>query len=250
MIRHGQACRVPQVVFPYFDFSKSVCSRNILVWIMNILSVDTSSEHGSVAVVADGEPLGEVRLISSIQHSERLFRSIDFLFHHVDLSLDDIDLFAAARGPGSFTGLRIGLAAMEGFAFANGKPSAGISTLAALAWQTGETDGAVAPVLDARRGDVYTALFRREGEALLELQPAAVLKPAQWVSGLPEGVISFCGGGVMKYRSLFETKRHCRIVTVDPYLATSIARMAGTSNREDLAPLYIRKSDAEVGREV
>ena len=216
---------------------------------MNVLAIDTSSDHGSVAVTAGGELLGEIRLISSIQHSERLFRSIDFLFEHVDLTLEEIDLFAAARGPGSFTGLRIGLAAMEGFAFANGKPSAGISALAALAWQVGITDSSIAPVLDARRGEIYSALFRREGEALIELHPAVVLKPAQWLSVLPEGEISFCGSGVMKYRSMFDGKPGSSIVPVDPYLATSIARMAVTSNRQALEPFYICKSDAEVGRQ-
>ncbi len=217
---------------------------------MNVLAADTSSDHGSVAVTADGEPLGEVRLISSIQHSERLFRSIEFLFEHVDLTLDDIDLFAAARGPGSFTGLRVGLAAMAGFAFANNKPSAGISTLAAVAWQVGRTDSSIAPVLDARRGEIYTALFRREGEALVELHPAAVLKPAQWLSILPESEISFCGNGLMKYRSMFDGKANSKVVPSDPYLAVTIARMVMTSNRQDLDPFYIRKSDAEAGKEI
>ena len=217
---------------------------------MNVLAVDTSSDHGSVAVTADGEPLGEVRLISSIQHSERLFRSIEFLFEHVDLTLDDIDLFAAARGPGSFTGLRVGLAAMAGFAFANNKPSAGISTLAAVAWQVGRTDSSIAPVLDARRGEIYTALFRREGEALVELHPAAVLKPAQWLSILPESEISFCGNGLMKYRSMFDGKANSKVVPSDPYLAVTIARMVMTSNRQDLDPFYIRKSYAEAGKEI
>ena len=104
---------------------------------MRILAVDTSSERGSVCVADGQELVGEVRLASSIQHSERFFRSIEFLFQHIPFQLADIDLFVAARGPGSFTGLRVGLAAMEGFAAAHRKPGAGITTLEALAWKTG-----------------------------------------------------------------------------------------------------------------
>jgi tRNA threonylcarbamoyladenosine biosynthesis protein TsaB len=79
---------------------------------MRILAVDTSSERGSVCIMDNGQVLGEIRLACSVQHSERLFRSIDFLFDYVTFSLADIELFVAARGPGSFTGLRLGLAAM------------------------------------------------------------------------------------------------------------------------------------------
>src|SRR5438094_4144971 len=128
---------------------------------MRVLAVDTSSERGSVCITEGREVLGEVRLASSVQYSERLFRSIEFLLQHLPFGLSDIDLFVAARGPGSFTGLRVGLAAMEGFAAAHGKPGAGISTLEALAWKTGVRDAWVAPLIDARRGDIYGGLYRR-----------------------------------------------------------------------------------------
>ena len=179
---------------------------------MRILAVDTSSEHGSVCVTADHEVLGEIRLASSVQYSERLFRSVDFLFRHLPFQLSDIDLFVAARGPGSFTGLRVGLAAVEGFVAAHGKRGAGISTLAALAWKTAVRDVLIAPVIDARRGDVYGALYRRrsgslefdEFDTLVEERPPVVLKPAEWLASLPRG---------------------------------------------PLAPLYVRRTDAEILRE-
>src|SRR6202007_1620648 len=115
---------------------------------------DTSSERGSVCVSDCGEVLGEVRLASSIQHSGRLFRSIEFLFQYLPFRLEDIDVFAAARGPGSFTGLRIGIAAMEGFAAAHHKQGAGVTTLQALAWKAGSCDARIVPMIDARRGDI------------------------------------------------------------------------------------------------
>src|SRR6476619_470279 len=129
---------------------------------MRILAVDTSSERGSVCVMEDGEALGEIRLKRSIQHSDRLFRSVDFLFRYVGFDLKEIDLFVAARGPGSFTGLRVGLAAMEAFAATHEKPAVGVSTLEALAWRSGVVGKWIAPVIDARRGEVYGGLYRRE----------------------------------------------------------------------------------------
>src|SRR5579864_6620022 len=115
---------------------------------MRILAVDTSSQHGSVCVTDSREVVGEVRLASSIQYSERLFRSIDFLFKHLPFKLSDIDLFVAARGPGSFTGLRVGLAAMEAFVAADRKRGAGVTTLEALAWKTGIRSLSIAPTID------------------------------------------------------------------------------------------------------
>ena len=214
---------------------------------MNVLAVDTSSDRGSVAITGGGEVLGEVRLVSSIQHSERLFRSIDFLFDHVNITIQDIDVFAAARGPGSFTGLRVGLAAVEGFAFANDKLSVGVSTLAAMAWQVGEPNTPLAPMLDARRGEVYCALFERRGEELVELRHPVVLKPAEWFSCLTERRVLFCGKDVS---DAFPTDhpRGWKVVSIDPYLSATIARMASTPNREPLEPLYVRKSGAEVRR--
>src|SRR6516164_7291237 len=159
---------------------------------MRVLAVDTSSEHGSVCVTDNGEVLGEIRLASSVQYSERLFRSIEFLFQHLNFQLSDIDIFAAARGPGSFTGLRVGLAAMEAFVSAHGKRGAGVTTLEALAWKTGIRDVPVVPMIDARRGDIYGAVYRHS-DALVEEREPVVLKPAQWLTSLPEGPMVFCG---------------------------------------------------------
>ena len=221
---------------------------------MRVLAVDTSSERGSVCVSDGHEILGEVRLASSIQHSERLFRSIEFLFQHLPFRLSDIDLFAAARGPGSFTGLRIGLAAMEGFSAAFGKPAAGVSTLEALAWKTGIPEVLVAPAIDARRGEVYGALYRRlsnpDGlDTLVEERAPVVLKPARWFASLSGLPLVFCGDGASRYRSLIEDNPDSRIHSMDLYLASTIAEMAATLNCGPLTPLYIRKTDAEIARE-
>jgi tRNA threonylcarbamoyladenosine biosynthesis protein TsaB len=216
---------------------------------MRILAVDTSSTRGSVCIVEDGELLGEIRLASSIQHSDRLFRSIEFLFQYVPFTLADIDLFAAARGPGSFTGLRIGLAATEGFVAAHGKPGCGISTLEALAWKLGIHDSWIAPTIDARRGEVYGAVYRREPDRLIEEQSPLVLKPEHWFSLLPKRPLRICGDGADRYRDLIQLRPEWTIHKVDPYLAGAIAELALTSNAGPLEPLYVRKTDAEIARE-
>ena len=221
---------------------------------MRVLAVDTSSERGSVCVADSGELLGEVRLASSIQHSDRLFRSIEFLFQYLPFKLSDIDLFAAARGPGSFTGLRVGLAAMEAFVSAHNKPGAGISTLEALAWKTGIYDVPIAATMDARRGDVYGGLFRRvrgEGrpDTLVEDRPPVVLKPAQWLAALPRAPLVFCGDGAYRYRLLIEEQSGWSVHSMDLYLASTIAELAVMPTGGPLAPLYVRKTDAEIALE-
>jgi tRNA threonylcarbamoyladenosine biosynthesis protein TsaB len=216
---------------------------------MRILAADTSSLHGSVCVVDGHELIGEVRLASSMQHSEHFFRAVEFLFQHSPFQLADIDLFAAARGPGSFTGLRVGLAAMNGFAAAHEKPSAGVTTLEALAWKTGIEDALVVPTTDARRGEIYGAVYRRVGERLIEEQSAVVLKPAQWLASLPRQPLAFCGDAAIRYRREIEAQRGWTVHSLDLYIASTIAELAATPNHGPLEPLYVRKTDAEIARE-
>jgi tRNA threonylcarbamoyladenosine biosynthesis protein TsaB len=221
---------------------------------MRVLAVDTSSQRGSVCVTENEEVLGEIRLASSVQYSERLFRSVEFLFKHLEFQLSDIDVFVAARGPGSFTGLRVGLAAMEAFVAAHNKRGAGVSTLEALAWKAGFRDVLIAPMIDARRGDVYGALYRRTGrmdgfDTLVEEQAPVVLKPAEWLISLPRMPLIFCGDGANRYRLEIEGEPGWRIHSMDLFLASSIAELAVTPNSGPLAPLYVRRTDAEIARE-
>jgi tRNA threonylcarbamoyladenosine biosynthesis protein TsaB len=214
---------------------------------MRILAVDTSSERGSVCIAEDAEVLGEVRLRSSVQHSDRLFRSIDFLFGFTSFALKDIDLFAAARGPGSFTGLRVGLAAMEAFSAAHAKPAAGVSTLEALAWRCGGA-ALIAPVIDARRGEVYAGLYRCTGAELTEVEKPVVMTPGEWFRHLPDSEIVFCGDGALLYRS-YINHEGWSVREMDLYLASAIAKLALSPDRSPLSPLYVRRTEAEIARE-
>jgi tRNA threonylcarbamoyladenosine biosynthesis protein TsaB len=217
---------------------------------MRILAVDTSSERGSVCVVDGEEILGEIRVASSIQYSERLFRSVEFLFGFLPFSVSDIDLFVAARGPGSFTGLRVGLAAMGAFSWAFRKPGAGITTLEALAWKTGIHDASLAAMMDARRGEIYGAVYHRAADdTLVEEQAPVVLKPAEWFASLPSRSLVFCGDGALRYRSVIEAKPEWKLHRMELYLAATIALMATGPHSGPLEPLYVRRTDAEIARE-
>lgn len=216
---------------------------------MRILAVDTSSERGSVCIAQSGEILGEVRLSSSIQHSERLFGSIEFLFRYLPFQLKDIELFVSARGPGSFTGLRVGLAATEGFAAAFRARKAGVSTLEAVAWNAGATDALIAPTIDARRGEVYGASYRRVGNELIEQHAPVVLKPAAWLASLPKEPIVFCGDGAISYREMIEEHSAWNVRDIDLYLARAMAEIAWSHGGGPMQPLYVRKTDAEIARE-
>ena len=198
------------------------------------------------------EILGEVRLASSIQHSERLFRSVEFLFQHIcHSSLADIDLFVAARGPGSFTGLRVGTGGNGGFC--------------GRTWETGRgSNDAGGAGLENRNSKVHSShqpsmpgaekstgrFIGAAGETLIEERPAVVLKPAEWFASLPRQPLIFCGDGAIRYRAEIEADREW---TVHPAwistLASTIAELAATPNCGPLEPLYVRKTDAEIARE-
>lgn len=132
---------------------------------MLLLAVDTADQSGSVAVLKDGQLAGVISTASSEAYSARLFRQIDFLLEELKVKARDFDVFAVNNGPGSFTGLRVGLAAVKAWAEVFAKPLVAVSGLEAVAAQAGAlSDGAlIAAVLDAHRGQIYAALYRFRG---------------------------------------------------------------------------------------
>src|ERR1700722_14442467 len=146
----------------------------ILVHVL-ALSLDTSSLVGSLAVLRDDALLGLISTSSDENYSSRMFRHLEFLLHDLALKLADFDLFSVAPGPGSFTGLRVGLTAAKGWAEVFSKPVVGISALEAVAAQAfpgnSPRAGGVIPLLDARRGQIYCA-FYRPTDSSLSLQGA------------------------------------------------------------------------------
>jgi len=126
-----------------------------------VLALDTSSPSGSLAILRDEKVIGVVSSTTAEVYSSRMFRELEFLLGELALKMDQIELFAVAAGPGSFTGLRVGLTAVKGWAEVYGKPIAAVSALEALAVQARSSAGLVVPVLDARRGQVYFGIYRR-----------------------------------------------------------------------------------------
>ena len=136
---------------------------------MKILSVDSSALVASAALCEDGKLLAEFTLNNKNTHSETLLPMIESLLSFFSLGVEDIDLFALSAGPGSFTGVRIGASTIKGLAFASNKACVGVSTLEAIAYNLRYHKGLICPVMNARRSQVYTALFRSDGENLERL---------------------------------------------------------------------------------
>ena len=136
---------------------------------MKILAFDSTSLTASVAVCEDERLLGEITLNNGNTHSETLLPMAEQLFRMLSITADDIDIFAASSGPGSFTGVRIGVATVKGLAFGRNKPCVGISTLEALAYNLRAYKGIICPVMNARRGQVYTAIFESDGKEIKRL---------------------------------------------------------------------------------
>lgn len=162
---------------------------------MNILAVDTSGNVCSAAVLCEAHILAETYVDNQKTHSETLAPMADACLAAAGLSVRDIDLFACAIGPGSFTGLRIGAGLIKGFAHTSGKPALGVNTLDALSLNVSGTDEIVCPVIDARRGEVYAALYRN-GERISDYRATALTALLSELSGQRA---VFCGDASLRY---------------------------------------------------
>jgi tRNA threonylcarbamoyladenosine biosynthesis protein TsaB len=223
-----------------------------------ILAVDTTTPGGSVALVEGDALLGEANVGSAATHSARLFRSIDFLLGALGRDVQAIDAFAVAAGPGSFTGIRIGLGAVKSLAFASGRPVAAVSTLAALASKLadgGARPGLFCPFLDAKKGEVYAALFEARDGRLEEAVPQGAYAPDEFLARLPAGrPIAFAGSGLEAYGDKVRAALGGRAAWAgrSPFIAAEVGRIGAALLREgkavdaaSLEPLYFRKSQAE-----
>lgn len=223
---------------------------------MIILAVDTTMFTGSVALLEKTRLIAEVNIDSSSTYSERLLPAVDFLLKTNQLNIQDMDGFAVTVGPGSFTGIRIGLSTVKSFSYASGKPVAGVSALKAFAEKLRHSQAhLLCPILDAKKGEVYAALFESKGDKLFEVVPQGAYSPDRFFSLLPSHrVISFIGSGAQVYRKkIFQYfKDKARLSQRSPFIAYEIGLLGyellgkkkGVS-AEKLEPLYFRKSQAE-----
>lgn len=164
---------------------------------MKILALDSSAIAASVALCEDERLLAEYTLNNGNTHSETILPMIESVLGQFGMTADDVDLFAASSGPGSFTGVRIGAATLKGLAFGKDKPCAQVSTLEALAENLTVYTGLICPVMNARRSQVYTALFRSDGRTLTRLLPDSAMAITELDGILSEygEPVAFCGDG-------------------------------------------------------
>jgi tRNA threonylcarbamoyladenosine biosynthesis protein TsaB len=224
---------------------------------MRVLAVDTTGAHGSVAIVAGSELEGLIGIReTSPRHAESLLPTIDLLLRLLSVKLDEIDGFAVAVGPGSFTGLRIGISAVEGLSFATGKPAAGVSALEATAFRFRYLDGLIVSLIEAYRGEIYGAAYRaRTGVLQLEVEPACT-STSRFLESLKEPPWLVAGTGLLRHRETVETHAPDAFLA-DPsfFIGEEVARL-GKAKLEagdaaplgSLAPLYIRPAEAERNR--
>jgi len=224
------------------------------------LAIHTATAVCSVALTLGEEVAGEVLLSCRKQHSEHLLRLIDGLSAQTGIALQSIDLIAVTVGPGSFTGLRVGISTAQGLAMALRRNLVGLSTLEVLAAQVCSPGKAVCPMIDARRDQVYTCLFRCTANGALQaVMPEAVVSPQQWLAALPDDTL-FIGDGACAYREQIERAQGTGVVAPGvlalPRAATvaALARQRYASGGQDacglLVPRYVRPPDAELSAHV
>lgn len=225
---------------------------------MRILGIDTSTMTGSVAIVEDERLVAEEILSVDVTHSERVIQSVDMVIKGARLSFSDIDGFGVAIGPGSFTGLRIGVAAVKGFVFSTNKPMVGVSSLLALAYNLASSSKAVAAVIDARRGEVYLGVYRFTNWVPEEVLKDTVLSPQaalDAVSRIEDDVV-FVGDGIYLMREMIEGRFGRSAIPPAPFRlprASNVAWIAASKMMKgevddpmSIRLNYIRKSDAEI----
>jgi tRNA threonylcarbamoyladenosine biosynthesis protein TsaB len=222
---------------------------------MKILSIDTSTSAESIVLAEDENILGEINIDSAETHSVRLLSGIDYLFKSLGLGLSFVDAFAVISGPGSFTGVRIGLTTIKGLAETTAKPIVPLTAFEAWAEKFPLEQGIIVPLIDARRGEVYARVFQRTDGRLSKLSEGMVVIPSQLFSHLDYERILFVGGGGSRYRQVVSEcgRPLWRILGSDAFLGRSMARLAyqralkhDFTSALDLKAYYLRKSDAEL----
>jgi len=233
-----------------------------------ILAMDSSAKPASVAVCSGGELLGQYFQNSGLTHSRTLLSMAESLLRNIDVRTSDIDLVAVSRGPGSFTGVRIGVSAAKGFAWGADKPVCGVSTLEAMAHQVTDPGVILCPVMDARRSQVYNALFVWKDGGLLRLcddraislealetelsslRPSTESPLSSLNAQLPAPVLLIGDGSAISYEYLKSADIHCQMAPMlvrnqTAYGVALAAIIAEPVPSTCLEPSYLRPSQAE-----
>ena len=224
---------------------------------MKILSIETSTMLGGVAIIDEAAGLiAETRLNVKTTHSERLMTAVNNTLAQSELTLSDIDVFAVAAGPGSFTGLRIGLSTVKGLSYATGRPVVTVPTLDAFAWNFPCSAYPLCLMLDARKSEVYAALYKWEQNSFSTVLECISIRPEALLKTL-KGSVLFAGEGVLVYKEkIIEMMRERAVIAPMDKMVPSPANIAMLGMTKALrgefadisetVPVYVRKSEAEV----
>jgi len=223
---------------------------------MKLLALETSTLMGSIALVSDGKLISEYQTGIMQTYSELLLPLIDQVLRASGVTIEEIDTFAVAQGPGSFTALRIGMSVIMGLALARHKQVVPVPSLDGLAYNVCCSRHLMCPLLDARKGEVYGALYKGSADTMLQrLTPYMVTRPDKLIEDITETVV-FLGDGTTLYKDLLVDKLQEKALFAPLHLshprasaiaALALQKMSGhvSSATENIAPLYVRHPDAE-----
>ena len=223
---------------------------------MKILALETSAKAASCALVHDGMPIATAWQATGLTHSRTLLPMVQDMLRNSELTLADTDAIAIAAGPGSFTGLRIGLASVKGLAWAAEKPCIGVSTLESMAWPLSHVNGIIVCAMDARRQQIYNAVFRAQSGALIRLREDRAISLADAAEDLREfeEPITIVGdGAVLAFNFFTKAGISCALApahlrfqsAVGVALAAEAAGSEALISAQELTPNYLRLSQAE-----
>lgn len=223
---------------------------------MKLLALETSAKAASCAVLQDGIPLATAWQATGLTHSRTLLPMVEDMLKNSELTLGDLDAVAVAVGPGSFTGLRIGIASVKGLAWAAEKPCIPVSTLEAMAWPLSHLAGIIVCAMDARRQQIYNAVFLAEGGQLTRLREDRAISLADAAADLRDldGPLTIVGDGAALCCDYLTAQgidcqlapAHLRLQSaVGVGMAAAHAGMDSAQSAQDVAPVYLRLSQAE-----
>jgi tRNA threonylcarbamoyladenosine biosynthesis protein TsaB len=224
-----------------------------------LLAVNTAAQSCGVAIMVDGRVRAAIRLNHGQTHSRFLMQAVDSALMLSGIVLSDIDVFAVTQGPGSFTGLRIGISTVKGLAFGTDKPIVGVSSLEALAWQAPGSASRVCVMLDARRREIYWCLYAHRHDLLSPITSERVGSVEDLLEQI-EGPCVAIGNAALLYADQLEEKTGdtiqlapavCHEIQPDTLaqLAWQRFQQGKAEDPDSFVPVYLRKSDAQINRE-
>ncbi|MBS5884796.1 MAG: tRNA (adenosine(37)-N6)-threonylcarbamoyltransferase complex dimerization subunit type 1 TsaB [Clostridium sp.] len=223
---------------------------------MIVLSIDSASKVATAALLDENNLIAEYTLNNKMEHSTLIMDMVDKLLKDSNLSIDDIDGFVVSKGPGSFTGLRIGMATIKGLSFGSNKPYISISSLDALAYSLISFDGIICPIMDALRDSVYTCLYKNNNGNLGKLTDYSALDLDELIEVLKEKgeKVIFTGDGLTKHKEYLSTNlpnacfapNHLSIIRASSLGDLGVKLLLdNVSDELNSSPFYLKKPQAQ-----